>query len=54
MGTVRGHEAGHWSAPGVTTNRDATLVIFNKDAAQYWEKVFVHDWVHMSTQQAGD
>jgi hypothetical protein len=44
----------NWSAPGVTTNRDATLVIFNDQAAQYWQEIFVHDWVHMSTQQAGD
>jgi PLD-like domain len=44
----------NWSAPGVSTNRDATLVIFNEDAAQYWEKVFIHDWVHMATQHTGD
>jgi len=40
----------NWSPPGVTTNRDASLVIFNADAAQYWEAIFLHDWAHMSVQ----
>jgi hypothetical protein len=44
----------NWSAPGVSTNRDATLVIFNEAAAQYWEQIFLHDWTTMSTQHAGD
>jgi hypothetical protein len=41
----------NWSPPGVTTNRDASLVIFNADAAQYWESIFLHDWAHMAVQQ---
>jgi hypothetical protein len=43
----------NWSASGVSTNRDATLVIFNEKAAQYWERVFIHDWTSMSTQHMG-
>jgi hypothetical protein len=40
----------NWSPPGVTTNRDASLVIFNAEAAQYWESIFLHDWAHMAVQ----
>ncbi|MEA3162170.1 MAG: hypothetical protein QOD95_3718 [Gammaproteobacteria bacterium] len=40
----------NWSAPGVTTNRDATLVIFNEEAARYWEAIFLHDWTSMAVQ----
>ena len=41
----------NWSPPGVTTNRDASLVIFNAEAAQYWEAIFLHDWTSMAVQQ---
>jgi hypothetical protein len=44
----------NWSPPGVTTNRDATLVIFNEVAAQYWQTIFLYDWVNMATQHAAD
>jgi phosphatidylserine/phosphatidylglycerophosphate/cardiolipin synthase-like enzyme len=44
----------NWSPPGVTTNRDATLVIFNDAAAQYWETIFLHDWANMATRHAAD
>jgi hypothetical protein len=44
----------NWSAPGVTTNRDATLVIFNEAAAQYWESIFIHDWMNMAVQHIAD
>jgi phosphatidylserine/phosphatidylglycerophosphate/cardiolipin synthase-like enzyme len=40
----------NWSPPGVTTNRDASLVIFNAEAARYWESIFLHDWAHMAVQ----
>jgi hypothetical protein len=41
----------NWSGSGVSTNRDASLIIFNAEAAQYWQDVFIHDWVNMSSQQ---
>jgi hypothetical protein len=41
-------------APGVTTNRDASLIIRNAEAAQYWQTIFLHDWAHMAAQHAGD
>jgi hypothetical protein len=34
----------NWSNPGVQFNRDASLVIFNNDVAQYYQSVFLHDW----------
>lgn len=42
----------NWSPPGVTTNRDASLIIENATAAQYWERIFLHDWVNMASQNA--
>jgi hypothetical protein len=44
----------NWSADGVIRNRDATLIIYNQDAARYWEQIFIHDWTNMAIQQAAD
>jgi phosphatidylserine/phosphatidylglycerophosphate/cardiolipin synthase-like enzyme len=44
----------NWSPPGVTTNRDATLIIHNPEAAQYWESIYLHDWANMAVQHAAD
>ena len=44
----------NWSADGVIRNRDATLIIYNEDAAAYWEQIFLHDWTNMAAQQASD
>lgn len=44
----------NWSGAGVSDNRDAGLIIYSEEAAKYWEKVFIHDWTHMSHQQALD
>jgi hypothetical protein len=33
---------------GVLVNRDASLLIHNEDIAQYYERVFLHDWERMS------
>jgi phosphatidylserine/phosphatidylglycerophosphate/cardiolipin synthase-like enzyme len=35
---------------GVTVNRDASLLINNEDIAQYYERVFVHDWERLSRE----
>lgn len=37
----------NWSGEGVSTNRDASVIIHNTAAAQYWGKIFDHDWNHM-------
>ena len=42
----------NWSGDGVIRNRDATLIIYNEDAAKYWEEIFIHDWTKMAIQHA--
>ena len=44
----------NWSEQGVSQNRDASLTIHNRDAAQYWNAIFMHDWTNMAVQQAID
>jgi phosphatidylserine/phosphatidylglycerophosphate/cardiolipin synthase-like enzyme len=44
----------NWSADGVIRNRDATLIIYNEEAAKYWQQIFIHDWTNMAAQQAAD
>jgi phosphatidylserine/phosphatidylglycerophosphate/cardiolipin synthase-like enzyme len=44
----------NWSGDGVLRNRDATVIIYNEDAAVYWEHIFIHDWTKMASQQALD
>jgi phosphatidylserine/phosphatidylglycerophosphate/cardiolipin synthase-like enzyme len=44
----------NWSEDGVSNNRDATLIIHNAEAAQYWNSIFMHDWTNMAVQQAVD
>lgn len=34
----------NWSAPGVTLNRDASLIFDNKQAAEYYTEAFEIDW----------
>ncbi len=38
----------NWSPQGVSTNRDASVIIHNSEAAQYWERIFDHDWKNMT------
>ena len=35
---------------GVLVNRDASLLIRNADIAQYYERVFLHDWERLSRE----
>jgi hypothetical protein len=44
----------NWSGDGVSRNRDAGLIVYNQEAAQYWEQIFLHDWTKMAAQQALD
>ena len=34
----------NWSGDGVLRNRDAGLIIFNKEIATYYQNAFVFDW----------
>jgi hypothetical protein len=38
----------NWSPMGTGDNRDAGLIIYNAEAAQYFEQIFLHDWVNMA------
>ncbi len=38
----------NWSAEGTGANRDAGMIIYNAEAAQYFEGIFLHDWVNMA------
>ena len=39
----------NWSPDGVLRNRDAGVIIFNAGAAQYFERIFLHDWTNLAT-----
>jgi hypothetical protein len=39
----------NWSADGTLYNRDAGLIIWNQEAAAYFEEIFLHDWNYLST-----
>jgi phosphatidylserine/phosphatidylglycerophosphate/cardiolipin synthase-like enzyme len=38
----------NWSMDGTLFNRDAGVVIANSDIAQYFQRVFLHDWAHLA------
>jgi PLD-like domain len=38
----------NWSGQGVLQNRDASVIIYNQEAAQYYETVFQHDWENLA------
>jgi hypothetical protein len=38
----------NWSGLGTGDNRDAGLIIYNAEAARYFEEIFLHDWVNMA------
>jgi phosphatidylserine/phosphatidylglycerophosphate/cardiolipin synthase-like enzyme len=42
----------NWSADGTLRNRDAGLIIFNAEAATYFEEIFLHDWDNLASPVA--
>jgi phosphatidylserine/phosphatidylglycerophosphate/cardiolipin synthase-like enzyme len=40
----------NWSGDGVLRNRDASVIIQNESAAQYFEGIFLHDWDRIAKQ----
>jgi PLD-like domain len=40
----------NWSGDGVLRNRDASLIIWNPEAAQYYEQIFSYDWQTFAKQ----
>ena len=42
----------NWSGLGTWKNRDAGLIMFDPEAAQYFEEIFLHDWNNLARQAA--
>jgi phosphatidylserine/phosphatidylglycerophosphate/cardiolipin synthase-like enzyme len=42
----------NWSADGTLHNRDAGVIIYHQDAAQYFQQVFLHDWENLAAAKA--
>ncbi|HEY1571809.1 MAG TPA: phospholipase D-like domain-containing protein [Pseudonocardiaceae bacterium] len=42
----------NWSTDGTLYNRDAGVVIENPTAAEYFQRIFDHDWDHLAAQRA--
>jgi PLD-like domain len=40
----------NWSGDGVLRNRDASLIIYQEQAAQYFEQIFNYDWDNLAKQ----
>jgi hypothetical protein len=40
----------NWSGDGVIRNRDASVIVFDAEAAAYYESIFLHDWTNMASQ----
>lgn len=38
----------NWSRQGVSENRDASLIFYNSQIANYYEKVFLYDWENLA------
>jgi hypothetical protein len=41
----------NWSGDGTVYNRDASLILFSRDAAQYFQKIFLYDWENLARQK---
>ncbi|MGB8192460.1 MAG: phospholipase D-like domain-containing protein [Chitinophagaceae bacterium] len=44
----------NWSNDGVSVNRDASLIFYDKELAQYFRSVFFHDWDHLARHDIGN
>jgi phosphatidylserine/phosphatidylglycerophosphate/cardiolipin synthase-like enzyme len=41
----------NWTGQGVVLNRDASLIMWNKDIAKYFEEIFEHDWENLAKHE---
>ena len=41
----------NWSGDGTVYNRDASLILFSKTAAQYFQQIFLYDWNNLARQK---
>lgn len=44
----------NWSTAGTLHNRDAGVIIENAQVAEYFDRIFAHDWAHLATKQAAE
>ncbi len=44
----------NWSAEGTLRNRDAGVIIYNEEAAAYFEQIFLHDWAYLASAKSVD
>lgn len=42
----------NWSSSGVSTNRDAGVILDSHDAADYFDTIFEHDWANLAQKTA--
>jgi hypothetical protein len=43
----------NWSNDGVSVNRDASLIFYDDPLANYFRKIFLHDWEHVARYTIG-
>lgn len=41
----------NWSGDGTVYNRDASLILFSRTAAQYFQQIFLYDWNNLARQK---
>jgi hypothetical protein len=44
----------NWSTDGTLYNRDAGVIIYQRDAAKYFQQIFLHDWNHLARKKVAD
>jgi hypothetical protein len=44
----------NWSSNGTTRNRDASLIFFDKRIADYYERIFLHDWDALASARVSE
>jgi hypothetical protein len=44
----------NWSTDGTLYNRDAGVIIYQPDAAKYFQQIFLHDWNHLARKRVAD
>jgi hypothetical protein len=44
----------NWSAAGTCSTATPGVILHHPNAAGYFQRIFLHDWDHPSSQQATD
>jgi hypothetical protein len=43
----------NWSNDGVSVNRDASVIFYDEELAEYFHNIFMHDWQLLATHNVG-